>query len=481
MYEVANKSKHLFVVLADDKDLAGVVRSIIREGYRCVCVCGDSSPFMPVSGTVMEQATATLTNWKQISQWDESALRQSPRTPEPTFFPRTAYPYSVLKLQLADNIVLSAAQHTQLQNVMSNSVLRLPVFKMQQDTATLDVYVHINTTSTSPTERQRGVERAFRSTPLLLDWVSGLTTAIVTDVSAQTRNGSGGSFVRESPPALLPVDSLEWESRPPVRTFSNVPNPAFTRLLQRNPTMFEELCSEFKRLDSQIVVRLRKQFLELHHTSLSDRDALHVVLDSFLTDNVAETTVVLPLHYLTPADDRDQQLSAVTELKQVSVQGGCYHIDKAGYDNSRLVFPETSSTWRWSRSMTDAIARAIGMELFGVKRSPTNPLHHIAMIRIDPGLDMEQRFNTVREICERGVLEVDGHEYEVERCLTKDTTITMVRNKTNMAVAPYIESAEKTLQSLAAWTRQHTEDLQQDSEQDSELSSDQLSEEDDSE
>eukprot|EP00045_Choanoeca_perplexa_P017968 m.272940 g.272940 ORF g.272940 m.272940 type:complete len:1359 (-) comp17681_c0_seq5:1276-5352(-) len=184
-HEVADKSKYLFVVLSGDRDFSGVVRDIVRDGYRCVCIYGATAPFAPINPALEAQADAALGVWQSICGYDAQAAQPTPTQRSGTS--PVVFPFSVVKLQLEVKLKLSPVQKSTLKRYMESTVLKMPVYKLIQDQQSYEITVLLNTKLTkSVALRQKGIEAALVQSPINLRHINGLSAAEITVVHATT-------------------------------------------------------------------------------------------------------------------------------------------------------------------------------------------------------------------------------------------------------------------------------------------------------
>eukprot|EP00045_Choanoeca_perplexa_P017966 m.272871 g.272871 ORF g.272871 m.272871 type:complete len:1531 (-) comp17681_c0_seq2:1276-5868(-) len=171
-HEVADKSKYLFVVLSGDRDFSGVVRDIVRDGYRCVCIYGATAPFAPINPALEAQADAALGEWQSICGFGAPAANAA-----------APFPFSLVQLQLATKFKLSPSQLSTLTEYLENTVLKLPLYKVVQDPVSFEIAVKLDTTKTkSAASRQKGVRAALEQSPISLQHIPGLSTATITSL-----------------------------------------------------------------------------------------------------------------------------------------------------------------------------------------------------------------------------------------------------------------------------------------------------------
>ena len=315
---------------------------------------------------------------------------------------------------------------------MARCVLKEAVCWLEQD-ASLDVFVYLDTQAPA-TQREDACKRALRESPLWLDWVPGLTTAIVSDVSHVMPSRSA--------PIEAALSGLSV-AMPAIVSRANLPTPAVSKLFEYDTSLFNELCDQLRDIDNSMIFLLQKTVLTYHHHDLADRDYGTVIINSFLEQRLATTIVHMP-----PAPGRDIRYFVVDELKKLAIHDASFHVAMAGFDDDKFVLKGWPLDQPFYATSHKQVVRATGMDLFWVKRSRTDPAAHVALVNLDPSKDIAQSREQVRQLCQRASIEVGGYQLTINRFEIKETTVTMMRNAANLAAEPYIREAVAALERL---------------------------------
>eukprot|EP00045_Choanoeca_perplexa_P007535 m.69243 g.69243 ORF g.69243 m.69243 type:complete len:357 (+) comp14110_c0_seq1:153-1223(+) len=339
--------------------------------------------------------------------------------------------FSVLKLVLHGDVVLQDCQAQQLRNLMSRYVLKAPVSSMER-TDSDEIFVYLDTKEPLGV-RKKACERALKDEPLWVDWVPGLTTAIVSDVSADMPSRK----LTIDPSLIQPEDGL---GRPPIVSRVNFPSPAVSKLLHYDPQLFKDLRDELLEIDQEMRFNLQKAVLTYYHRSADDRASVNDIVNNFVEQRIATTPVTIHPGFEGRVNDL-----IVPEVKKLAIFNASYYIARAGFDDTKFILSGWPDGMTFSKAAHDQVVRQTELDLFWIKRSRTDRNTHVALLTLGPDRDYHETRRKLLRICEQGSLQVCGVTLRVSRFEIEDTTVTMLRNVANDEAIPFIEAADAAL------------------------------------
>jgi hypothetical protein len=330
-------------------------------------------------------------------------------------------------MKLQGDVTLGEGDQTrQLRNLMARCVLKVPVCSLEQG-ASLDVFVYLDL-QTPEARRKDAVDTALEKSPLWLDWVPGLTTAIVMDIS--------GTVPCRRTPAKADYNDTDL-----IVSRANLPSPAVSKLFEYDPRLSAELSGQLLAIDCDMQLLWQKSVFTFAHRDWNVRKRGTEIINQYLEVRLTSRTITA-----TPAQSHNvDALFRLPELKKLAIHDACYYIAKAGVDQDRFLMAH-GSVKQYGQPDPLQVSEATGVDVFWIRRSQVDPHLHEAMILLQPDKDIERSRQQVKELCQRGSFRMAERDVPVTPFEAKETTITLMRAADNLAAEQYIQEALAALE-----------------------------------